>query len=453
MELISTDPTNEEVIAYYPVHDEREVLRRLQAAQAAYVRWKHVPFSQRRAFVSGLASQLQVKKAHLAELMAREMGKRLKEGEAEIEKCAAACLYFAEQAESFLAAEPVKGETKAEVLYQPLGPVLAIMPWNFPFWQVIRAAVPALMAGNVMLLKHASNVTGCALALESLFSEAGFPPGCFAALLVPSDRLDPLIAHEAVAAVTLTGSAKAGRDVASKAGASLKKTVLELGGSDPYLVLEDADMAQAAKHCAASRLLNNGQSCIAAKRFIVAKAAYAEFLEALKAEFEKVLMGSPLESATTLSALARKDLRRDLHAQVQTTAAQGAQLIMGGILPGRTGFFYPPTILAGATPGMAAFDEETFGPVAVILEAQDEKDAVHLANCSRFGLGAAIFTSDEERGKRLARELEAGQVFINDFVRSDPRLPFGGVKESGYGRELGHWGLREFMNVKTIFAA
>jgi succinate-semialdehyde dehydrogenase/glutarate-semialdehyde dehydrogenase len=427
------------------------VAQALDAAAVAQRLWRDVSVAERAVSVRRAAEILRRDKEQHAVLMAQEMGKPLDQGRAEIEKCAVGCDYFAEHASEFLAAEEIKTEFKRSyVLFQPLGVLLAVMPWNFPFWQVFRAAAPALMAGNALVLKHGSNVSGCALAIEAVWREAGLPSGQFTTLLVSSGRVEQLIAHPAIAAVTLTGSTEAGRSVAASAGAHLKKTVLELGGSDPYVVLEDANLDQAAEICAASRLINAGQSCIAAKRLIVVAAVRETFERLFVEKMSARKVGLPLEAGTHVGPMARPDLRDGLHAQVQRSVAAGAKLLLGGIVPTGSGAFYSPTVLTNVRPGMAAFDEETFGPVAAIIEAANEDAAIELANRSCFGLGAAVFTSDLARGERVAARLEAGCCFVNDFVRSDSRLPFGGIKQSGYGRELGMMGIREFVNAKTV---
>ena len=392
-------------------------------------------------------------KQQLATLMTQEMGKTLKSAVAEAEKCAWVCRYYAEHAERFLAPEPVATDAgHSFVAFLPLGPVLAVMPWNFPFWQVFRFAAPALMAGNAGLLKHAANVTGCALAIEQVFKDAGFPAPLFRALLVPSKRVAGIIAAPPVKAVTLTGSTPAGRSVAGKAGEMVKKTVLELGGSDPYVVLEDADLEAASETCVAARLVNSGQSCIAAKRFIVVEPVRRQFEELFVEKMRARKMGDPLLPGVDVGPQARRDLRDDLHRQVEQSVKAGAKLLLGGMVPPGPGAFYPPTVLGEVRKGMPAFDEETFGPVAAIVPARDEADAIQQANDSPFGLGAAVFTRDVKRGERIAvEELEAGSCFVNALVKSDPRLPFGGIKESGYGRELSAFGIREFVNVKTVY--
>ena len=381
------------------------------------------------------------------------MGKPIRESRAEIQKCAWVCEYFAENGENFLATQEVKTDaSKSYITFQPFGVILAVMPWNFPFWQVFRFAAPTLMAGNVCILKHASNVSGCALAMEQIFHDAGFHQNAFHTLLINSKKVTSIIANPAIKAVTLTGSTPAGKAVASKAGEMLKKSVLELGGSDPYIILEDADLYKAVSSCSFSRLLNAGQSCIAAKRFIVIESVLEEFKSLLIQNMKNVEMGDPFDENTDMGPMARIELRDELHEQVVKSVGLGAQLLLGGQIPTGKGAFYPPTILTDVKPGIPAFDEELFGPVAAIVPAKDEKEAIKLANNSVFGLGAAIFTNDVKRGELIAVDkLEAGSCFVNDFVKSDPRLPFGGIKQSGYGRELSDFGIREFVNIKTVY--
>lgn len=431
----------------------------LLACFSAWQRWQHSPLSQRTQLLQALAVGLRNSKDRLARLMATEMGKPLKEGLAEVEKSAWVCEYYAEQGPAQLRPQPVATEArKSHVVYQPLGPILAIMPWNFPIWQVLRCSAPALMAGNAVLLKHAPNVPGCAAALETLWQEAlqavAAPAELFIHLPVGTEAIPALIQRPEIQAVTLTGSTRAGRAVAAEAGAALKKVVLELGGSDPYLILADADLATAARLCARSRLINAGQSCIAAKRLIVDRSVKAEFETRLLAEMQQAVMGDPLDPATTLGPLARADLRDTLQHQVSQSLAAGARCLLGGELPPGPGWFYPATVLTDVVPGMPAFDEELFGPVAVVIAASDTADAVRLANQSCYGLGAAVFSQNLALAEQIAVEqLQAGSTFVNDFVKSDPRLPFGGIRQSGYGRELGPWGLHEFVNIKTVFVA
>jgi len=380
------------------------------------------------------------------------MGKPLAQGEAEAEKCAWACDYYAEHAEQFLSpvARPTDA-TRSYVRFDALGPVLAIMPWNFPFWQVFRFAAPALAAGNAGLLKHAPNVSRCALEIEQLLREAGFPDGLFRAVLLPNEAVAPVIADPRICAVTLTGSDRAGSQVAQQAGRHLKKSVLELGGSDPFIVLADANLDEAARTAAEARLLNSGQSCIAAKRFIVVEPVFDRFLERFVAAVAARRLGDPLAPGTEVGPQARADLRANLQRQVEESVRRGAKLVLGGRVPEGPGFFYPPSVLTAVANGMPAFDEEVFGPVAAVIRVRDDADAVRVANASPYGLGAAVWTEDRERGERLAAELEVGSVFVNGLVKSDPRLPFGGVKRSGYGRELSEFGLREFVNVKSVW--
>ncbi|MGH8017368.1 MAG: NAD-dependent succinate-semialdehyde dehydrogenase [Opitutaceae bacterium] len=427
----------------------------LRSATKAFSHWKRTTFPERAALLSTAAEGLVSRRDELARLITTEMGKAIEEARAEIEKCAKACHFYARHAEEFLADREVRlSESDAFVTHQPIGPVLAIMPWNFPFWQTFRAAAPTLMAGNVVILKHSTNTTGCALAIGELFKTAGFPEGVFSVLRVRGSSMTRIVKNRAIAAVTLTGSTAAGRKVAAAAGSTLKKTVLELGGSDPYVILEDAGLDLAARVCAKARLVNNGQSCVAAKRFIVVESVRAEFEEKFAREMEAFRRGDPLDEQTQLGPMARGDLRDDLHAQVAKSIEAGARLVIGGKIPDGPGAFYPATVLANVKRGMPAFDEETFGPVAAVISARDEKQAIALANTTRFGLGSAVFTRDLDRGRRIAREeLHAGLCAINAMVQSDPRIPFGGVGDSGYGRELGSEGIREFVNIKSVVIA
>lgn len=452
MSFQTVNPYDTSIIKEYPVQEEMEAKQVIEHANRAYETWCDTSFTLRAVHMQKLADALDKEKDRLANLITEEMGKPIRESRAEIEKCVWVCRYYAENAELFLKKEYVTIEDHtSEIHYRPLGIVLAIMPWNFPFWQVFRFAVPALMAGNAILLKHAPNVLGCAASIEELFTVAGFPSGLFGQLILDVDKVEGVIANPLVRAVTLTGSTRAGRSVASISGQYLKKTVLELGGSDPYIVLSDASLASAVDVCAQSRLLNGGQSCISAKRFIVVDELYDEFVDQMKTTFEHVAMGNPGDEQTDLGPMARVDLRDALHEQVERSIKSGATCVLGGEIPEGVGSFYPPTILTEVIPGMPAFDQELFGPVAAIIRAQDEEEAILLANQSPYGLGAAVFTSDLEKGHEIATfRLEAGACTVNDFVRSDPRLPFGGIKDSGYGRELGAAGIREFVNVKTI---
>jgi succinate-semialdehyde dehydrogenase/glutarate-semialdehyde dehydrogenase len=445
--------TGKPIQTYSPETDE--ILgTRLQASSAAFQQWKKTSFPDRAKLMRAAANVMRDRKNELAALMADEMGKVIRDGIAEVQKCADCCDYYAEHAQRFLQKQPVESDAQESyIAYDPLGVILAIMPWNFPFWQVFRFAAPALMAGNVGVLKHASNVSGCALAIEAIFKDAGFPAHAFSTLLVESSRVETLIRNPLVAAVTLTGSTPAGRSVASIAGSELKKSVLELGGSDAYVVLDDADLDLAVDACVKSRLINAGQSCIAAKRFIVVRPLREAFEQRYAERFRAVRIGDPRDPATDIGPMARTDLRDQVHEQVMKSVQQGARLLVGGVVPDGPGAYYPATVLAGVKPGMTAFDEEIFGPVAAIIEADDERHAIALANQSVFGLGAALFTRDKDRADRIAREIEAGSVFVNTFVKSDPRLPFGGIKQSGYGRELSWFGIQEFVNIKTVYHA
>ena len=449
------NPATGETVREYEDTSWSEVERALEKAQAAHERWRREPFEERARLMRKAAELLRERADRYAELMALEMGKPVKDGRSEVEKCAWVCDYYADEAERQLAPVPVETpdtDAKTYWTHEPLGVVLAVMPWNFPFWQVFRFAAPTLMAGNAGLLKHASNVPGCALAIEEVFRDAGFPSDLFHSLLIGHEASERLIERPLVRAVTLTGSVRAGKAVAAQAGSLVKKTVLELGGSDAYVVLEDADLDLAVETCVKSRLTNSGQSCIAAKRFVVVASVREDFERRMVERMTSVRMGDPFDEATELGPQARADLRDELHEQVERSVSAGARLLLGGELPDGPGAFYPPTVLTDVTPGMPAYEEELFGPVAAIIEARNEADAIRIANDSVFGLGAAVFTRDRERGERIAREeLQAGACFVNAFVRSDPRLPFGGVKESGYGRELSPLGIREFVNVKTVW--
>jgi succinate-semialdehyde dehydrogenase/glutarate-semialdehyde dehydrogenase len=452
MALDSVNPTTGKVLQSYPEMTREEAAAAVEAAHRAFSCWRDGDTAARTPLMQAAARLLRERKEELARLMALEMGKPLADGRSEVDKCAWACDYFAEQAAGLLAPEPVATDaSKSFVAFEPLGVVLAVMPWNFPLWQVFRFAAPALMAGNAGVLKHASNVTGCALAIEQIFRDAGFPAGLFRTLLLTNREVEPVIAHPRVVAVTLTGSTPAGKAVAAKAGSLVKKTVLELGGSDPYLLLADADLDQAVATCVASRLINCGQSCIAAKRFIFPRPMEAEIERRFVAAMKERVPGDPLADGTQLGPLARRDLRDGLAKQVEESIARGARCLLGGKVPDGEGAFYPPTVLAGVRPGMPAFDEELFGPVAALIAVDSEEEAIRVANDSPFGLGAAVFTRDVRRGEAVARRLEAGSCFVNALVKSDPRLPFGGIKESGYGRELDTFGIREFVNVKTVY--
>ncbi len=452
MMMKSVNPATGETVHVYETYSDKGAGKIINSVDKTWHHWRNVSFFHRSQMMQNLATLLRSRKEELARLMALEMGKVLREGILEVEKCAWACEFYAANAEDFLGNEAIATDfSKSYISYQPLGTILGIMPWNFPFWQVFRFAAPTIMAGNTVVLKHASNVPGCAIAIEDLFREAGFPENAFRTLLIGSDRIEKVIRHQAVKAVSLTGSTPAGKSVASIAGSELKKCVLELGGSDPYIVLEDAALEDAAATCAAGRLVNAGQSCIAAKRFIVVEQVYSEFLEYFTTEMNNATFGDPCDQDVTMGPMARARLRDDLHNQVTASVSKGAEVIIGGEMPARKGAYYPPTILENIKPGMPAYDEELFGPVASVIRVKDEKEAIRIANDTSFGLGAAIFSRNLKKAEQIAEEqLQAGCCFVNDFVRSDPRLPFGGIRESGFGRELSSYGIREFMNVKSV---
>lgn len=452
MTITTMNPSTGEDLTTYEVTTPDEVDAAIRMADARQQLWKREDFATRAAVLERVADLLDERADDLATLMAHEMGKPVVGGRGEVEKCAWACRHYATHAEDYLADVSISTDrTKSYAHHRPLGVVLAVMPWNFPLWQVIRFAAPALMAGNAALLKHASGVTGSALEIDRLFADAGAPEGLFRTLVVPSARVAGILEHPLVRAVTLTGSGPAGAAVAAKAGSLLKKSVLELGGSDPYVVLADADLDLAAEACANSRLINGGQSCISAKRFIVEEPVHDEFLEKFTAHITAKSMGDPLHEDTDYGPQARVELRDELHEQVEQSAGAGARIVCGGEIPDEPGAWYPATVLAGVEPGMAVYDEETFGPVAAVISASDEHECIRIANDTEFGLGAAIFTADVERGERIAAEdIDAGSCFVNAFVASDPRLPFGGIKASGYGRELADLGIKEFVNIKTV---
>jgi succinate-semialdehyde dehydrogenase/glutarate-semialdehyde dehydrogenase len=455
MRYVAIDPHSGEQIRSFPVLEPAEVRAALDRSARAFEAWSSATFTQRAAVLRRAATLLRANATEHARLMAEEMGKPVAAGRAEAEKCAWACDWYAEHADRLLADEPAATEAaRSYVAYRPLGPLLAIMPWNFPYWQVFRFAAPALMAGNSVLLKHSSSVPGCALALARLLAEAGLPDGCFQSLFLTNQQAGTVIRNLRVRGVTLTGSVRAGRSVARQAGSRIKKTVLELGGSDPYLILEDADVESAAALCVQSRLMNSGQSCIAAKRFIVVAPVRHRFTEAVVEAMRAARVGNPLDETTTVGPQAREDLRAALHEQVGGSIAKGARVLLGGEMPHGPGWYYPPTVLADVKRGAPAYHDELFGPVASILSARDREHAIRLANDTSFGLGAAVFTADVEEGERIARdELNAGCCFVNTFVRSDPRLPFGGIMDSGYGRELGRHGILEFVNAKTVWVS
>src|SRR4051812_7045014 len=442
-------PYTQEVKAEYELMTDDAINNCLSLAEKAYKQWRKTSFKERSMLMLRVAELLITKRNDLAYTITLEMGKTLKEAKAEVEKCATSCRYYAENAERFLKEEMMPSDaSKSYVRYDPIGAILAIMPWNFPYWQVFRFATPYLMGGNVALLKHAPNVCGTALAIEKLFLEAGYPEGVFQTLIIDVDTVPYIIDQNIVQGVTLTGSEFTGSKVAELAGRSIKKSVMELGGSDAFIVLEDADMQKAAEVATSSRMQNAGQSCIAAKRFIVVEKAMSDFLHAFEEQIKKLNQGNPFEEKITMGPLARIDLAEKLENQLQDSAKKGAKLVLGG---NRSGCNFQPSLLINVHKGMAAFDEEMFGPVASVIAAKDETDAVEIANASRYGLGSAIWSRDIEKAQELAKDIEAGAVFINALVKSDPRYPFGGVKKSGYGRELSYFGIHEFMNIKTVF--
>ena len=451
--LVSIDPATGKELKKYKVHDERYVEKALKTSTGTFQEWRRLPLGKRAIVLKNIAKELRSEKDDLVKLAAKEMGKPVAQGLYEVEKCATTLEFYAKNGARFLADEDVATDArKSYVTFQPLGAVLAIMPWNFPFWQVFRAFAPTVMAGNVMVLKHASNVTGCALAIEKLILNSGAPKGLLQTLLIPSARVEALIDDPRIAAVTLTGSTEAGRKVAAVAGRNLKKAVLELGGSDPYIILGDANMDTAVEIAVRGRLVNSGQSCIAAKRFVVAKPRRAEFEARFTEEMKKVTWGDPLSGLHRIGPMARHDLRDQLHQQVLGSVAKGAKLLCGGYIPEGSGAYYPPTVLTNVKKGMPAYDEELFGPVAAIIEAKTEADALRIANDTMFGLGGGIISNNRKRAEMLAAtELQAGNCYVNDFVHSDPLLPFGGIKQSGYGRELSSFGIREFVNIKSVY--
>lgn len=451
--LISRNPTTNEVLAQYEFMSDAELHQSLLHASTAFKDWQALSFEERANYFQRVATLLLQHKETAAVLMAKEMGKPIAQGIAEVEKCAWVCEYFANEAATMLQEHNITTEYRiSKVVFQPLGVVFAIMPWNFPFWQVFRCIAPTMMAGNTVVLKHSPEVTGCALIIEELMREAGFPPGAFTLIRATVEQAAEVIASPNVAAVTLTGSTRAGKAVAQIAGAHLKKTVLELGGSDPYIILEDCDVERAAQICVNARIVNSGQSCVAAKRFIVVEAVRERFEEAFVEFLRMKVVGSALDPATHIGPLARLDLRDALQHQMDESIRLGARVLLQGGTTGQ-GAYFRPAVLSNVEQGMPAYEEELFGPVAAIIGARNEQDAIRIANDSVYGLGAAVFTSDAQRGERVALALDAGCCFVNDFVKSDPRLPFGGVKLSGWGRELSLFGIREFVNAKTLCVA
>lgn len=452
MPIQTINPTTEKIEKTFTEHTHQQVHEIIDNVYDEFLRWKEIPFTERSILMKNAAAILREKKNDYGKILTLEMGKTITQAAAEVEKCSLVCDYYADDAEKILSEEIVQTDaSESYVRFDPVGIVLAVMPWNFPFWQVFRFAAPALMAGNGCILKHASNVPMSALAIEEIFKLAGFPKNIFRTLLIGSSLVEGVINHPKVKAATLTGSETAGKNVAQACGKVLKKTVMELGGSDPFIVLDDADIDQAVKTAVTARLINNGQSCIAAKRFIVVEKVYNEFEKKFVDAMMKIKIGDPMDLTTELGPIAREDLLMELDSQVKHSVEKGAVVLCGGKRIEREGYFYEPTILANLSKGMPAYDDEIFGPVASLIKAKDEEDAVEIANDSPFGLGASLWTKNTLRAKEIARKVESGSVFINGMVKSDPRLPFGGIKISGYGRELSHYGIKEFVNIKTVW--
>ncbi len=452
MSIVSINPATGETIKSFEEYGKEKVFGIIEQVQKDYELWRGISFSERRKYMLKVAEIMRSRKRKYAEIMTAEMGKPITQAIAEVEKSAWVCEYYAENAEKFLSEEYVETDAgESFVRFDPIGIVLAVMPWNFPLWQVFRFAAPALMAGNAGVLKHASNVPMSALAIEEIFREAGLPENIFRTLLIGSKIVPEIIRHPLIKAATLTGSEPAGSKVAELSGKEIKKTVLELGGSDPFIVLEDADLDEAVNVGVTARLINNGQSCIAAKRFIYVESVAEEFERKFVEKMKAVKVGDPFDEETELGPIAREDLLLELDEQVKTSVKQGAEILLGGERLPRKGAYYPATVLANVRKGMLAYTEELFGPVAILIKAKDEAEAIKIANDTDFGLGASVWTRDINRAKRLVKEIDAGAVFVNGLVKSDPRLPFGGTKRSGYGRELSHYGIKEFVNIKTVW--
>jgi len=450
--LTTINPATNKIVKTFEEITPEELENKIIKAQNTFLNWKQTSFTERKELMLKAANVLRANKDKYAEIITVEMGKPISQSKAEIEKCAVVCEYYANNTEQFLKKELIESDaTESFVQFDPLGIIFAVMPWNFPFWQVFRFAAPALMAGNTGLLKHASNVPMSALAIEDVFTKAGFPKGCFITLLTAPQNVSEIINHKYVMAATLTGSEFAGKIVAGSCARNLKKSVLELGGSDPFIVLEDANIDDAVKTGTASRLLNSGQSCIAAKRFIVVEKVFEKFKNKFVSAMDNIKIGNPLKPETKLGPMARKDLMISLHKQVTDSVKAGAEILCGGKPEDPEGCFYPATVITNVTPGTPSYDEELFGPVAVLIKAKNEADAVRIANDSPFGLGASVWTSNIENAKKIATQINSGAVFVNGMVKSDPKLPFGGIKISGYGRELSHYGIKEFINIKTVW--
>jgi len=452
MAIETLNPSTEELVKSFIPLSNNEIKIIIEDVHNNFLSWRNTSFDERKKLMLNAAHILRSQKQKYAEILTLEMGKPITQAVAEVEKCAWVCEYYAENAESILSNEIIKTDaSESFVQFDPLGIVLAVMPWNFPYWQVFRFTAPALMAGNVGLLKHASNVPMSALAIEEVFQKAGFPKNIFRTLLITSSQVDAVIENPNIKASTLTGSEYAGSMVAGKSGKMLKKSVMELGGSDPFIILKDADIKLAASTAVTARILNNGQSCIAAKRFIVVEDIVKEFEKLFIQKMESVVMGDPMDSKTELGPIARKDLLLELHEQVVKSVEQGAKLLTGGKRMNRKGFYYPATVLTDVKKGMPAYDQELFGPVASLIKVKDVEEAIHVANDTEFGLGASLWTSDLDNAKKIAKDIDSGSIFINGMVKSDPRLPFGGTKLSGFGRELSHYGIKEFVNIKTVW--
>ena len=454
MPISSINPATGEILETFVADDSTAIEKKIECARERFLAWRETAMAERARLLHRAAAVLREDVERFARAMTLEMGKPIVQSRAEVEKCAWVCSYYAEHAADILEKEILPSDgSRSYARFDPLGVVLAVMPWNFPFWQVFRFAAPALMAGNTGLLKHASNVPRCALLIEEVFTTAGFPDGCFQTLLIPSSSVPAVLEHPHVAAATLTGSEQAGSQVAGGAGAHLKKTVLELGGSDPFIVLADADIDKAAATAATARMINTGQSCIAAKRFIVVEDIAESFLERFVSAMAGMCVGDPLDEETEVGAMAREGLLLELDSQLHMSVELGARVLTGGSRLDGPGAFYPPTVVAGVRKGMPLYDQETFGPVAAVITVRNAEEAVRVANDSEFGLGASLWTRDLDRAEILAAHIESGSVFINGLVKSDPRLPFGGIKKSGYGRELSHYGIKEFVNIKTVWIA
>ncbi len=452
MSIQTINPTNNQLVKSFDEYSLQNVSQIIGKAQSAFLTWREKSFSEKSKLMFNAANVLRSNKNKYAEIMTMEMGKPITQAIAEVEKCAWVCEYYAENTELFLSQEFIKTDaSESYIQFDPLGIVLAVMPWNYPFWQVLRFAAPALMVGNVALLKHASNVPMSALAIEEVFSEAGFPENVFNTLLVSSKQVEDVINNPLVKAATLTGSEPAGKAIASSSGKALKKTVMELGGSDPFVILNDANIEEAVSVGVTARILNNGQSCIAAKRFIMVEEVADEFETKFVSKMKKLIIGDPMDVKTELGPIAREDILEELDWQVKETVNQGGKILTGGKRVNRNGSFYQPTVLSNVKKGMVAYSEEFFGPVAIMIRAKDVNEAIQIANDTPFGLGASIWTSDVTQAKELTKQIDSGSVFINGLVKSDPRLPFGGVKSSGYGRELSHYGIKEFVNIKTVW--